>query len=98
MDRIILSKKSTEVWLNNLPNKIYKILPIYETESDENFKKYVNKLIIRASKFNDICDGLLSDIIFDLMYLIEDDRSHAEVRKIILDDTELSNRIIDKYV
>ena len=93
MNNIVISEKSKEQWLKFLPNKIYKILPIYETESKDNYKKYLYSLILRTNKFNELCDGILNDIVLDLMVLKDDKIEFHEIRKIVLDDTSAASNI-----
>ena len=93
MNDIIINNKSKKQWLKFLPNKIYKLLPIYENESKESYKSYLNSLILRTSKFNELCDGILNDIVLDLMVLRDDELEFQENRKIILGDTNLASCI-----
>lgn len=96
MNNIVISQRSKEKWMKVLPNKIYKILPIYETESIESYKKYLNSLILRTSKFNEICDGVLNDIVLDLIVLRDDELEFKDIRKIVLDDTNLATSIYNE--
>ncbi len=98
MSEEIISLKSKVQWLSTLPNKIFKILPIYENEDIESYRKYVDKLAMRVSKFNELNDSILTDVVLDLIHIRDTKMAHKELRKIVLDDARFVNDLYESLL
>lgn len=80
-----LTEKGKNRYLKLLPNKIWKVLPLYE--KDENYKKYLKRLLDDMNSANDLFDGLFADVIIKLNVIYIKNLEHKEIRSIVLECT-----------
>lgn len=82
---IKITKDSKLIYLSNLINKIFKILPLYEKNDSLIPQIYLNGLLININSANQMFDNILIDIMIKLNELNISNLTHKEIRKIILE-------------
>ena len=94
VQKIDISNENKIIWLNGLINKIFKILPIVETNGMDLSRVYINALIYEIASANDIFfNGELTELIPKLNILMKEDLLHSEIRKLIFECTSLVEKI-----
>lgn len=93
MPILVIDTKTKILYLNSLIGKVYKILPLYENETNEIFKIYLGGLLIDINSANVLFDGILIDLIVKIHSIYVNDFDHKQVRKIVLECTNLVKKI-----
>ena len=94
VQKIDISNENKIIWLNGLINKIFKILPMVETNGMDLSRVYINALIYEIASANDIFfNGELTELIPKLNILMKEDLLHSEIRKLIFECTSLVEKI-----
>jgi len=93
MPILMIDNKTKILYLNNLVGKVYKILPLYENETDEMLKVYLGGLLIDINSANVLFNGILIDLIIKIHSIYVNDFDHKQVRKIVLECTNLVKKI-----
>lgn len=88
-------------YLNFLINRVYKILPISETEP-ETLKSYLDSLILELVGSKDLILKLKKDAIFlsliaTLQSLSENKYSHSTIKSQTFKCIDIIKKLIDKY-
>lgn len=92
MPHFIIDNKTKILYLELLIKKIFKILPLFE-ECPDNIFVYLGGLIIDICSANNLFDGILIETIVKLNSLKINKLSHKEVRKIVLETTNIVDKI-----
>jgi hypothetical protein len=79
------SKKSKLIYIDELINKIFKILGLFEDNDNIIPIIYLNGLIMNINSANELFDGELINLIIKLNILITNKLNHKELRKIIFE-------------
>lgn len=94
--KLIISACSKKVYLSNLKNRVYKILPMFEELDDINvLNAYIEWVIIEMNSSNDLFDWILIDIMVLInTLLLTENIQHKQVKKIVLDCANMIDRLI----
>ena len=87
-----LSQKSKLKYLELLPGKIWKTLPLYEQSQD--YKVYLKRLLDDLNSANDLFDEIFTDIIVKLNVVLIEDLEHKEIRARVLECTSAVDKIM----
>lgn len=80
-----LTDKAKLKYLELLPSKIWKVLPL--AEQDVNYKIYLKRLLDDINSANDLFDGVFTDIIVKLNVIYIEELMHSEIRSRVLECT-----------
>lgn len=93
MPTLIIDNNAKILYLDKLVGNIFKILPLFEEVNTDIYKLYLGGLLIDINSANSLFDGILIDIIVKINALFENDFEHKQIRKIVLESTNLVNKI-----
>ena len=82
------------IYLKNLKGKIYKILPLYETQDILVVKVYHNATLLNLSSADRIFEGILIEILVKLNEIDFDNMEHIKIRKIILESISMVDKML----
>jgi hypothetical protein len=93
MSALIIDDKTKIIYLDKLVGNIFKILPLYEEVDSNVYKIYIGGLLIDINSANSLFDGILIDLIIKINTLFENNFEHKQMRKIVLECTNLVKKI-----
>jgi len=98
----IIDNKFFLNYLNFLIGRVYKILPISESEP-ETLKSYLDSLILELTGSKDLILKLKKDasflsLIATLQALSENQYSHSEIKREVFKSINIIKKLINKYI
>ncbi len=91
VNTLLLTEKGKIKYLELLPNKIWKVLPL--SEKDEGYKKYLKRLLDDISNINDLFDCIFTDILIKLNVIYNEELNHSEIKSRVLECTNEVERL-----
>lgn len=88
------TNKEKIIYLSRLIGKVFKVIPLYETNNLLPLD-YVDDLIRDIYSANDLFNGILIEILVKINSIKIKNVNHKTVRKIILECTNIINKMID---
>ena len=80
------------IYIDNLVNRVYKILPLYEKDNKIP-KLYIQRLLSDIKSADNLFEGILIHIIVQINVLLLEDMSFAEIKSLIFNCINLVKKI-----
>lgn len=93
--RIVADDITKQHYLSSLIDDIFKILPTYEEYGYKDANLRLGVLLMDMMAADKLFDGCLSDVIVKLYVLYNQEPTHTEVRKRVLECTNLVRKKAD---
>lgn len=74
-----------KIYTKHLIGRIYKILPLYETQNKVTIKVYCNSLLLNLSSADRMFNGQFIEVLIKINELNFDTMEHNQIRKIVLE-------------
>ena len=93
--KYVPTQEEKDATYSSLISKIYSILTKYEEDRKVD-EDYINWLCVEIQTYNKLYDGEMNTLPGQLILLTSKDIKYSYIRKIVLDSTNLTARLLNK--